>query len=445
MLDTVKIPSAAPLNRQQQSWYELALSKLDTHRLKRLLAQLTDIHSPTGATREIAQFLEQYMRNAGMRAQYRPMNERTGNITAEATGSGGGASLLLYAPLDTHLEGDARDYPWAGPEGFIDLKPRARIEGDWVYGLGASNPKAMVATLAEVATAVMEAGVPLMGDLLFAGADGGMPVNVPARDHAGMSGGITHLLSRGLAPDCAVIMKPWNWVYSEEPGMGWFKLRVHGTFGYAGVPRGAPGFRSSITPAAQVILELEQWLLQYAQRNTAGTVQPHGWISAVRSGDPERPAFPSAVTEICLDVRINPRTTPANVKAQFAEFVSDLRARHPDFELDWEMYGSVPGGATDPDHWIVQSMRRGWEHVERRPHLEPDPMAGQTDGAALRRFGIPTARVGWPWPATGSPLPIAEGLGGMGATFIPDLLPCAQKILYTVIDTLTRPRAAMGF
>jgi hypothetical protein len=32
----------------------------------------------------------------------------------------------------------------------------------------------------------------------------------------------------------------------------------------------------------------------------------------------------------------------------------------------------------------------------------------------------------------------------MGATFIPDLMPCARKIMYAVIDTLTRSRGEMG-
>ena len=84
-------------------------------------------------------------------------------------------------------------------------------------------------------------------------------------------------------------------------------------------------------------------------------------------------------------------------------------------------------------------------HQERwKPYSEPDLLGGQTDGAALRRLGIPTARMGWPWPAEGSPKPIAEGLGGMGATYVPDLMPCARKILYAVIDTCMRTREEMG-
>jgi acetylornithine deacetylase/succinyl-diaminopimelate desuccinylase-like protein len=74
------------------------------------------------------------------------MNARSGNVLAERRGAGGGASLLLYAPVDTHLEGSADDYPWVGPAGFPDLVPEARVVDDWVYGLGSSNPKAMVAT-----------------------------------------------------------------------------------------------------------------------------------------------------------------------------------------------------------------------------------------------------------------------------------------------------------
>ncbi|MFZ3117184.1 MAG: acetylornithine deacetylase [Variovorax sp.] len=428
----------------QMKWYEQACARIDPERLQQLLYAITDIHSPTGAARAASEHMVKHLDSIGMRARYQPMSFTSGNVLAEVRGSGGGASVLLYAPIDTHLELDEAEKILTGEADEADMQRSAQLVDDWVFGLGASNPKAMVATLTEVATALIEAEVPLIGDLLVGMADGGMPVDVSARGHAGMSNGVTHLLNRGGSPDFAIVMKPWNWVYHEEPGMGWFKLRVHGTLGYAGVPRGTPGFRSSVVPAATVIQELEQWIIAYAERNASGQVKPHGWIAGVRGGDPERPAFPSAVTEIFFDVRISPRTSPAEVKAQFAVFVRELQARRPELVLDWEMYGSVAGGSTDPQNWIIQSCRRGWEHIEHRDHGEAELLGGQTDGAALRRLGIPTARIGWPWPAQGAPLPVAEGLGGMGATYIPDLLPCAKKIMYALIDTLTRPRHELG-
>ncbi len=430
------------LSVEQAEWYEKARSKLNPERLQKLLFHLTNIHSPTGATREASEYMTAHLKSMGMKSRYYPMSDITGNVMAEHRGSGGGATVLLYAPIDTHLDRIDGEEILTGDGQQADLQPFAQQVDDWVFGLGASNPKAMIATLTEVAHALIDADVPLVGDLIVGMADGGMPVDIRSRN-SGMSNGVLHMLNRGMYPDFAIIMKPWNWVYHEEPGMAWFKLKVFGTFGYAGVPHNTPGFRSSVVPAATVINELQNWIVKYAEKNTSGVIQPHGWIAGVRGGDVERPAFPSAVTEIFFDVRVNPRVSPADVKDQFASFIKDLKNRFPDLDLDWEQYGSVPGGTTDPENWIIQSCKRGWEFIEERPHGTPDYLAGQTDGAALRRYGVPTARIGWPWPATGAPLPVAEGLGGMGATYVPDLMPCAEKILYALIDTLTRSRSEL--
>ncbi|MEM1110683.1 MAG: acetylornithine deacetylase [Pseudomonadota bacterium] len=430
---------------QQQEYYDKVVERLDPGALQQLLFKLTDIHSPTGDTAEACQFMVDHVGRGGAKAQYLPMSDQSGAGLARLKGSGGGANLLLYAPIDTHLEGDESDYPWAGPKQTADLKPEALQIDDWVFGLGSSNPKAMVATLAEIFRCVHEAEIPLKGDLSLGFADGGMPVSVGKRGNAGMSNGILHLLNRGGSPDYCIVMKPWNWVYHEEPGMAWFKITVWGTLGYAGVPRDTPGFRSSIVPAARVILALEDWLPQYTDANTSGIVRPDGWISALRAGWPERPAFPSAATEIYFDVRVSPRTPPADVKAQVDAFLSSLAAAHEDLEMEWEMYGSTPGGSTSPDNWIIQSAKRGWESVEGRAYpAEPDLLGGQTDGSLLRALGIPTARMGWPWPAEGAPEEVADGLGGMGATYVPDLIPCAKKILYAIIDTCTRSREELA-
>jgi len=432
-------------SKQQQQWYASACSRIDPKRLQNMIFALTDIHSPTGGARNASEFVVKHLNTLGIKAKYQSMSEDSGNVFGQVQGLGGGASVLLYSPIDTHLELDdieAKELTRAA--GQVDMRPNATALEDWVFGLGASNPKGMVATLTEVATALIEAEVPIRGDLLVGFADGGMPVDISARNHAGMSNGVTHLLARGASPDFAIVMKPWNWVYHEEPGMAWFKIQVLGTLGYAGVPHDTPGFRSSVLPAADVIKALESWLIEYADKNASGQIKPHGWIAGVRGGNPERPSFPSAVTEIFFDVRVNPRTTPAEVKAQFARFIQKLRVDYPGLNLEWEMYGSLAGGTTDPNNWIIQSSIRGWEQVEGREHGQPDYMAGQTDGAALRRLGIPTSRIGWPWPAQNAPLSIAEGLGGMGATYIPDLIPCAQKILYVLIDTLTREREELG-
>jgi acetylornithine deacetylase/succinyl-diaminopimelate desuccinylase-like protein len=435
-----------PLTAEREQWYASACARLDPERLKRLLLELIDIPSPTGAERTASEFVAARMRERlDARAFYQPISEDTGNAVGEIRGRCNGATLLLYAPIDTHLEGDpARDLPWAGPVMRADMIARGRAEGDLVFGLGAANPKAMVATLIEIASALKEAEVPLIGDLQVGFAGGGMPANVAHRRNYGMSDGVYHLLTRGVAPDFAIIMKPVPRVYSEEPGMCWFKISVRGTLGYAGIPRGTPGYRGSIVPAARLIEEIEAWIPTYTARNTAGEIAPEGQLSALRAGWPDQPAFPSATTEIYLDLRCNPRTSPAAVKAQFAAALDAIRARHPEIDFDFEMIGACPGGMTDPANWIIQSSRRGWERVHERAHGDPPKLSGQTDGTLIRRLGIPCARIGFPSPPKHCPAEFREGLGGMGVVSIADLIKTARAIIYAVVDTLTRPRDELG-
>src|SRR5437899_1751149 len=80
-----------------------------------------------------------------------------------------------------------------------------------------------------------------------------------------------------------------------------------------------------------------QWLPIYQERNTSGLCAPQGAIAAIRGGWPHKPAFSSAATEVYIDMRCNPRTPPAAVKAQFAEAIQAICAKHPELTLDWEM------------------------------------------------------------------------------------------------------------
>jgi len=437
-----------PFTADQERWYAAAWERFNLDRLKTLLIELVNIHSPTGAEREAAEFLASYLKaHLGGRAVYQPVSDLTGNCFGEVRGATGatGARLMLYAPLDTHLDADPEtDVPWVGSALRPDMVPRASVEGDFIIGLGASNPKSMVATLTEVATALYESGIPLIGALQPAFAGGGMSVNSPRRRHYGLGDGVYHLISRGVGPDFAIIMKPIWAVYSEEPGLCWFRISVRGTLAYAGSPRTVAGDRSSILPAAVLIPEIDQWIREYTARNVANTLSPEGKITALRAGWLDRFAYSSATTEIYVDVRCTPAMTLGEVNAQFSAGMETIRRRHPEVEFDWEMIAALPGGATDPDNWIIQSCRRGWECVEARPHGDPPRMGGRTDGSLIRRLGIPTARIGFPWPAANTPEPYTQGMGGMGVACLPDLVTCAKAIMYAVIDTLSRTRTELG-
>ena len=220
------------LSDQQSGWIKTAQSKINPQRLQQLTEDLTAIHSPTGGEREASEFMVEYMRNVGMDASYQAVNELSGNCIGRIKGSGEGPSLMLYAPIDTFLEGENEaDVPWVGPELRDDMLPSAYSKDGMVYGLGSSNPKSMLSTIVEAATTVLESGAELKGDLIVASCGGGMPWIVKERHNVGMSSGVMYMLSHGMAPDYCLIFKPGDEVYWEHPGLCWFKsdcARDHG-------------------------------------------------------------------------------------------------------------------------------------------------------------------------------------------------------------------------
>jgi acetylornithine deacetylase/succinyl-diaminopimelate desuccinylase-like protein len=437
---------SATFSKEQREWYEKACAKIDAERLKQLIFDLTDIHSPTGNEKEASQYLADYMNRANFKAHYQAVSENSGNCVGRIRGSGEGPNLLLYAPIDVHLDGEAEiDVPWVGPHLRDDMMPKAQIRGDTVIGLGASNPKSMIATLTEAAHCVLEAGIPLKGDVIVGSAGGGMPWVSEERNHMGISSGVMHMLSHGVTADMGVIFKPWCEVYYEHPGMAWFKITVWGTMGYSGIPRGTPGFDSSIIPAAKLILELEEWLAAYPDRHISDQIKPEGWIAAVRSGWPDKPSFPGAACEIYVDLRTNPDQKMAEVEAEFSNALREILARNSDIKADWEMYVSCQGSRTDPDHWVVQSAIRSWEEVNQKKYTGAALMSGQTDAATICQLGIPLVRIGYPYIGEKDmPEEFFEGLGGMGVAFVPDLIdPCKQAI-YIIIDSCTRSGAEVG-
>src|SRR5215467_13305861 len=96
------------LSREQRGWLEQAVSCIDEERMRAFNCALTCIHSPTGEERAASEWMVQQMRELGIDAFYQLLDEYSGNAVGRLKGTGGGPSLLLYAPIDTHLCADPR-------------------------------------------------------------------------------------------------------------------------------------------------------------------------------------------------------------------------------------------------------------------------------------------------------------------------------------------------
>ena len=445
--DTLNVEPLA-LSTEQQAWVDKAWALVDEARLREIVQGMVAIPSPTGEERELAQHLVRVLDGAGLRAVYQPIDEHQGNAVARLDGGRDGADLLLYAPIDTLTAGRAdEDVPWVGPELRIDMRAEVSASGPWVVGLGASNPKGHGACIVAAAEAVARAGVPLRGSLSVGLGAGGMPTNRRAvgsakRFNAGQGNGCSFMLEQGVYADFAIIAKPGWTVDWEEVGLCWFRIRVAGRYSYVG-SRHRIAFKNPIVDAATVILGLEAWFPEYAQRNTSGLVAPQANIGHIEGGWARTASLSPAECRLDIDVRVSPRTTPTEVKRQVTDALDAIVAANPGLELASEMTLSIPGTSTDPTCFIVQSCGRAWEAIEGRAYEGARNTSGATDANILRQRGIPTARFGMPKlkDHDGGEVDFSMGMNAADPTSMARL---TRALIYTIVDTCTRSRDALG-
>ncbi|MGV4888034.1 peptidase dimerization domain-containing protein [Streptomyces viridosporus] len=438
-------PPTTRLTERQQAWAEAAWKLITPERLTELVVGMVDIPSPTGEEAELARWLTTTLDHAGLDAHYQAIDDRQGNAVARLRGDGSGEDLLLYAPIDTLTVGDPEeDVPWVGPELRADLRPRAEVHGHHVLGLGASNPKGHGAAVVAAAEAIARARIPLRGDLVVGLGAGGMPTNGRTtrgltRHNTGQGSGCSFLLEQGWWADHALIAKP-GWAVSwEEVGLCWFEIRVRGTYTYVGSRHRMP-YRNAIAHAATVIDALERWFPEYTARHTDGLVAPQGIVSSVEGGWPRMAAVTPALCRIMVDLRTSPRSTPADVRREFAAAVDAITAAHPEIELDWDMVLSIPGTHTPEDAPVVAAAKAAWEESTGRPHQPIVANSGATDANILRSRGLPTARIGMDRIGPDAPLPL-DFPSGMNVVDIREAHRLTRTLVHTAIALCTQERS----
>lgn len=430
------------ITEQEREWIAAARSHVDRGVLRDLIAGMTGIPSPTGQEATLARWLANEMATRGLAGRYQPIDDEQGNAVGRLRGDGTGADLLLYAPIDTLTVGtEEEDLPWVGDELRRDMRAEASIEGDYVVGLGASNPKGHGACLIAAVEAIRKAGVPLRGDVIIGLGAGGMPTNRrpgASRYNAGQGNGCSFMLEQGIWADYALIAKPGWAVHWEEVGLCWFDVTVRGTYSYVGSRHRLP-YRNAIVDAGIVAQGLERFFARYAAAHTRGLVAPQGNIGFIEGGWERLAALSPAQCRLRVDLRLGPEQDPMSVKREFEAALAEIVAANPGLDASSEMILSIPGTATPQDNWIVRAAIASWEETEGRPHEPIVANSGATDANILRARGLPTARIGMNRAGADAPLPVDFPMG-MNVVDVREMEKFTRTLIHTIVTTCTRKR-----
>lgn len=332
-------------------------------------------------------------------------------------GPAGGRTLLLGAHLDTVPAGDGWQHdPFAGA-----------IEGDAVYGRGASDNKGAAAAMIVALDALIDAGVTAADRVVLV---------LNADEEAGGGLGMDHVRDvLGSPIDAAVIgeasgvRQPYETLYVAARGALRFTLVASGTAGHTSLVR-EPGMANAADRLRDALGALRERLTILREIDAL-----HGPADLIVVRLDAGRGWGVIPDRACADVelRVVPGVTQAAAEADLATALAglDVRIAYAPGSMRW-----VEPSAVAPDHPVVRAAAAAWEDVHGGPpRLGCFP--GGTDGRSLSERGIPTI------PGVG-PGTLLRAHGADEHVTVDELVAAAQIYALTAHAFLSEDRASIG-
>jgi acetylornithine deacetylase/succinyl-diaminopimelate desuccinylase-like protein len=310
------------------------LDKIRREGLVDLVLELCNIPSSYGLEKEAAEFIYNWMKNAGFEPRYVAMVEDRPNVVGCLRGRGRGLNLIFNSHLDTAY-GIEDELQLINPKDAI--YHHAWRAGEEIYGEGVVNDKGPMAAFLLAAKAIKESGVVLAGDLWLTAAVGEISKE-PVDEYQGTAYlskdlGTRFLLTHGgVMGDYALVAEGTDftpvWV---EAGKAFFKVSLR----YSEKPIYTPYLertgdlrtaRNAIVRLAPFIEQFEEWAVRYEERNRfefdGGVVVPRASINAVRGGLPYHMGATSQICNAYIDVRLAPGQNPSGIRDELRALLS---------------------------------------------------------------------------------------------------------------------------
>jgi len=308
------------------------------HTIQKLIS--LDSQNPPGNEGKIAGFVSAYLKDLGLQTRTYAFSDKRVNVLAVLKGRKHAKSLLLTPHLDT--------VP-AGKNWKTDPFD-AKISGDRIYGLGTTDCKGNLASLLEAINSLVEDGIKLDYDLIFA---------ATADEESGSSLGLIPLLERKiLRPDAAVVLDADDFeIVVTQKGLMHLKVyikgrKAHGAYPWLGV--------NAIDIAAQVIVDLKKQKPGYKKNKYLR--QPTVNVGTISGGD--KVNVVSDWCEFGLDFRFLPGGSEKKLLDSLRRTISRYTSN---FRI--EIQGIQAPYSINPGHPLVKGLASAMKNLKINPRI----------------------------------------------------------------------------
>lgn len=351
---------------------QAALSCLDETSLLDLTRKLIAIPSHHGLEnpeREMAAYLERFLVEAGLTVCRRLTAGGRFNVIATlGKNRSPEKTLMLNGHMDTVGVENMKGDPFSGE--IVDGK---------IFGRGSVDMKAALASMIHAVLAVKEAGIPLEGQVVFAG----------VADEELWNAGTRDIVARGPRTKYAIVGEPTGLrIDHGHRALEWIEIVIRGRAAHGGTPeRGV----NAIEKAGKLLRILCDELLPAINERTHPITGP----STLNLGQIFGGTQPSTVAGECvirLDRRWIPGESTESVLEELREIIRRLRRDDPDYDGEVRNMRDMatntvgqPPLLTAPDSPLVRRLSGALSRFGPSPRLGAFP--GWTDGGILSSAG----------------------------------------------------------
>jgi acetylornithine deacetylase len=385
---------------------ERVIQCVDERRLVDTACAYVSTPSPTGSEQAMAETVRAAFEESGLKVAWQEVEAGRPNVLGSLEGEGGGPTLMFNGHMDTSYSGQEPHL-----RGIVGFQPRALVKDGRIYGLGISNMKGALACYLEAVRAVRDAGVRLSGDVLIACVVGEIEKTqwgeeFRGAEYRGYAAGSRYLPTHGGVADMCILGEPTEQrVVLGHFGTMWARISTYGPFIHTAFSSGRMQ-ENSIVRMREVLDEVLAWIPEWERRSRYRGLDGVVNVGSIRGGYPWRVSRTPNRTDLFLDIRVPPTMPMPEAKRALAELVRELRSRHPDHGIDYEVFVTAPGAEIDERHPLIQAIDAGHSRVFGQPP-ERDVVRWFSDASALTRYGIETVNYG---TSSGLPGPDGENL-----------------------------------